>query len=820
MTLAVGATWKRLRARPLAAVACVLALALPAPAAQAATPWKLIGPPSPLTSLTFAAAAGSPRVYAKAGVTLWRSDDHGATWTRGTDTACDVRVAPADPDTVYSGCGQMSRDGGTTWSALPPPSGAPVVARSGLPQIDRSGALYWIDTGSGSGDLLRCAPDGSACTRSSLAGSQIQVDAASSGLIATGAGDGVHVSRDGGATWSVHAFPAGTHGGSITFDGQIPGKLLLVGYADSDNSHAYRVSTDAGTTWGPVRSLPVTADSPVVLAGGDGASHRVWLLSGDTAVWTADDGATFHAVRMPMLLWTPAVDPRDGAHAFTGDQQQFWETHDAGATWTLRNSPAFGHLRYENLSGSGATLYATTERLAWYSHDTGQSWALAPGLGEVRVAALKASRDDPAIAYAEGTAAVAGFWQTVDGGRTWGARAAPPPSPLPWDPGIGWIQSGHPDWVFVPSVPAPAVLGSHDGGRTWAPEPLAGTCSFTVAFAPHSATQGTGSCGGASLFVVDPLRAPWDQAFDAAQFLIPDHSGGGTLITTQPLGSVAADWAFTSACTSERTSLCAYTPGVPSPSHDVWVGGGHVTWVSSTSMQSVWAKADGGRWWRLSPPPGSDATPAPDPDQWGPVIALSHSALIANGLLVPLAAPAAGPPLVAPQGPSLYCTTTLTSDDADLSYAWLRDGAEIAGTRTDHPFVPADLGHALTCVVTATNGWGTTKLASAPYTVSPTTPIAPGAGGSSARARLSLTGLASVGRVLRCGETGHIDWLRDGHAVAGRHARTYTVRAADEGHTLACRTRRADGTLAQSTAVRVPKSHGGRALAIPPAVRS
>jgi hypothetical protein len=44
------------------------------------------------------------------------------------------------------------------------------------------------------------------------------------------------------------------------------------------------------------------------------------------------------------------------------------------------------------------------------------------------------------------------------------------------------------------------------------------------------------------------------------------------------------------------------------------------------------------------------------------------------------------------------------------------------------------------------------------------------------------------------------------------------VRARDEGHTLACQTRRADGTLARSLAIRVPKARGGPALAVGVAV--
>ena len=65
--------------------------------------------------------------------------------------------------------------------------------------------------------------------------------------------------------------------------------------------------------------------------------------------------------------------------------------------------------------------------------------------------------------------------------------------------------------------------------------------------------------------------------------------------------------------------------------------------------------------------------------------------------------------------------------------------------------------------------------------------------------------------VLRCGATLRLSWLRDGHMLAGRHARGYLVRTADEGHALACQTRHSDGTLQRSLALRVPRSRGGRA---------
>ena len=331
-----------------ALVLAAAALALGAPGAAAAVPWRLAGPPAPVTSIAFAATPGSSLVYAKAQGTWRRSGDGGATWAGGGDPVCNLRVAPNDPATVYSGCGQVSRDAGAHWQALP--------TITGPPQIDAAGTLYEVVNGTDS--MNRCTPDGSSCAHVNLSAlPNIQVDPASSGLLIVTGNDGVTVSENGGSTWSApHAWPAGMVAESTTFDGRTPKKLILVGSLGSDL--AFRVSADAGASWGPARTLPYPHDAyPLVAAGGNGAGHRIWVQRAGDAVWTDNDGASFHAVQLPMNAGTLTVDPNDGAHLFLGDAQQLWESHDAGANWTLRNSGQFGRLAYQELSGSGSTLY-------------------------------------------------------------------------------------------------------------------------------------------------------------------------------------------------------------------------------------------------------------------------------------------------------------------------------------------------------------------------------------------------------------------------------------------------------------------------------
>ena len=119
----------------------------------------------------------------------------------------------------------------------------------------------------------------------------------------------------------------------------------------------------------------------------------------------------------------------------------------------------------------------------------------------------------------------------------------------------------------------------------------------------------------------------------------------------------------------------------------------------------------------------------------GPLVLLSPSQLIANGLLIPLEAPDVGVPKLSVVSGPLHCSTAVPPDAADLAYVWRRERTVIPGTGADHVILPADEGHALSCTATATNAWGSTTGSSAPYRVTVT--------GAAARARLALTGVGS-----------------------------------------------------------------------------
>jgi hypothetical protein len=780
----------------LLVIAC-LALAVCAPAAPAATPWQAIGVPGGLWNVTFAPGAGASRIYARTQDNWWRSDDDGATWVKGgqidqgSGPWCTPHVSPADTAAVYSGCDTFSSDAGVHWQAFP--------SFRGTLQIDAGGTVYAYDQAGIGTIVTRCNPSGAVCTTAVAPGQDtIVVDPASQGFLVRQATDGVAASADAGATWaSPHALPAHLLTAQLMFDGRVPHKLVLTGRRDDNDLPVFAVSLDAGVTWSPLRTMPFLPDL-VDGAGGSGAQRRFWIQSGNQAAWTADDGVTFHAIH---FIGSPlTVDPDDGAHLFAAGGYVLLESRDGGTSWSLRNSPQFGVLTdtVGALTGSGSTLFSSIGGVGWVSHDAGVTWELIAALEDWRISKFVASRDDPAVAYALGNNATTGaLWQTLDGGRTWMQRNLPPNASL----GISWVESGHPGWLDSGGY-GNDTQTTRDGGLTWSLVPPTALCRFGAdVFKPMSQA-------GCGTFAVDPLRAPWDQSFGASQDVLIDRTGAGAMYSIAPLGRVGADWSFTSACYGQPFVLYCLGPEQSGKDiGDAWAAGGHVTYA--VSYDGMWAKRDDSRWFLLKPPTGSAGY------QGGAggvaatgVLLLSHTLLAANGLLIPLQAPEVGVPALSLVSGPLHCSTKLSADEADMGYRWLRDGAAIAGSTTaDHTIVAADEGHALSCVVTATNVWGTATGTSGVFHVSVT-------GAAGARHRLALTGTAAVGSLLRCGASKGIGWLRGARILKGRHARTYRVAALDEGHALACQSRAAGGVLTRSAALRVPRPHGGRALPV------
>ena len=80
-------------------------------------------------------------------------------------------------------------------------------------------------------------------------------------------------------------------------------------------------------------------------------------------------------------------------------------------------------------------------------------------------------------------------------------------------------------------------------------------------------------------------------------------------------------------------------------------------------------------------------------------------------------------PYVEQRGETLNCTMgNWDGEPTAYAYAWHNDGVANGATGADYTILPADAGHTLACVVTATNAMGSTA---APMSNGVTIPVPP-----------------------------------------------------------------------------------------------
>lgn len=163
----------------------------------------------------------------------------------------------------------------------------------------------------------------------------------------------------------------------------------------------------------------------------------------------------------------------------------------------------------------------------------------------------------------------------------------------------------------------------------------------------------------------------------------------------------------------------------------------------------------------------------------------------------------------ATQGNTVDCSQgSWTNSPTSYAYRWQRDGSNIgSATSSSYTITAADVGHLLTCVVTATNSAG-----SASATSSAVTPSVAAAPANTSPPQIS--GSAVVGSTLSCSHgswTNSPDyytyrWRRNGTIVAT--GQNYTLVAADLGTAITCEVQatNADGTGSATSDAVTPTS--------------
>ncbi|MFV0129410.1 RICIN domain-containing protein [Streptomyces sp. HMX112] len=441
---------------------------------------------------------------------LWRSTDHGATWSQvssfpvkdGASSGAGisfVTYGPAGSRTVYVGVADKSTslyrstDGGSTWQAVP---GQPTGQ---LPQhgvLSGDGSLYLTYTnalgpnGVTAGSVWKHTPAGGAWknvspSQGSYGFSGLAVDPGKPSTVMVTTldrwwpEDELYRTTDGGTTWKALAGKSVRNASAAPYIGTHTGHWMTALAIDPfDSGHVLygtgngiwrskdATATDSGGTshWTVgARGLEETALMDAIAPPG-GAT--VITAMGDQGGFRHEDLTKVPAGRLgnPMMTNSTDIDfaqsnPSVMVRVGRGGAQDGAYSTDGGNSWNgfkaePVGSAASGHVA---LAADGSAIVWTQAGQAPYrSADRGASWSKVRGLGTGAVVVADRSSARTFYSLSGGT-----LHASTDGGATFTARATglPADGRLTAVPGVAgdlWIAGG-----------GKGLLHSTDGGRTF-----------------------------------------------------------------------------------------------------------------------------------------------------------------------------------------------------------------------------------------------------------------------------------------------------------------------------------------------------------------
>ncbi|MFD8982936.1 RICIN domain-containing protein [Streptomyces sp. NPDC059564] len=440
---------------------------------------------------------------------LWRSTDHGATWSQvssfpvkdgaGSGAGISfVTYGPAGSKTVYVGVADKSTslyrstDGGSTWQAV---SGQPTGQ---LPQhgvLSGDGSLYVTYTNTvgpndvTAGSVWKYTPAGGVWKNVSpsqggygFSGLAVDPQNPSTVMVTTldrwWPEDEIYRTTDGGTTWkalagkSVRDASAAPYVGTgighwmtaLAIDPFNPGHVLY-GTGNGIWRSKDATATDSGGTshWTVgARGLEETAladaiappgGATVITSMGDQGGFRHDSLT-EVPAGRMENPAMLHSTDIDFAQSNPSMMVRVGK---AGAQDGAYSA-DGGRSWNgFKAEPVAGadsgHIA---LAADGSTIVWTEAgQVPYRSTDKGTTWSKAGGLGTDAVVVADRSSASTFYSLAGGT-----LYASTDGGATFTARATSlPPGRLTAVPGVAgdlWIADG-----------GKGLLHSTDGGRTF-----------------------------------------------------------------------------------------------------------------------------------------------------------------------------------------------------------------------------------------------------------------------------------------------------------------------------------------------------------------
>ncbi|MEU3776238.1 RICIN domain-containing protein [Streptomyces sp. NPDC032472] len=441
---------------------------------------------------------------------LWRSTDHGATWSQvssfpvkdGASSGAGisfVTYGPAGSKTVYVGVADRSTslyrstDGGSTWQAVP---GQPTGQMPQHGVLSGDGSLYLTYTnalgpnGVTGGSVWKHTPAGGAWknispSQGNYGFSGLAVDPRNpSTVMVTTLGrwwpqDEIYRTTDGGTTWKALADKSVRDASAAPYVGTGTGHWMTALAIDPfDSGHVlYGTgsgilrSKDAGASdsggtshWSVgARGLEETALLDAIAP--PGGAHVITAM-GDLGGFRHDSLTDVPPGRLknPMMTNSTSIDfaqsnPSMVVRVGRGGAQDGAYSTDGGRSWNgFASEPVAGaDSGRVALSADGSAIVWTQAGQAPYrSTDKGASWSKVGGLGTDALVVADRSSAGTFYSLAGGT-----LYASTDGGATFSARAGnlPADGRLKAVPGVAgdlWIAGG-----------GQGLLHSTDGGRTF-----------------------------------------------------------------------------------------------------------------------------------------------------------------------------------------------------------------------------------------------------------------------------------------------------------------------------------------------------------------
>ena len=679
-----------------------------------------------------------------------------SSWNPGPDAVVSALAVSPDGATVYAG-GSFANIGGATRSNLAALSASTGLATSWTPQPN--GAVSALAVSSSGATVYAGGTFGTV-------GGQARSD-----LAALSASTGNATSWDPGPSGSVSSLALSTDGATV----YVGGTFTAIGGQSRDNVAAIAASDGTATSWqedaNTTVSVLAATSSAVGIGGaisGVGLQSRseVAVFSTTSGLLSANPGASGGVVNAVALS-------SDGATAYVG-----------GAFTTLGGQ--------------------TRNRIGAFSLTTGLVTSWNPNANNT-VLALAASPD--------GTVYAGGTFTTIAGaGRTRIVQLDQTGAATAWDPSSG--VTGQVDAITL-AISSGTVQTVYAGGSFTT---LAGQGRNRIAAIDPSTGSATAWNPNATSGQVNAIAL--------SPSLSTVYAGGTfTTIGGQARSRIAALSASTGAADATWNPNASSTVNALAVSSDgsiVYAAGAFATIGGQTRNRLASVSSSGTGSATTWNPNASGGVTA------GDAISIASSGLVAGGVWtnlgsapvadlglfafdVPVATtspPVTGTPTV---GSTLSCGQGVWANGpTSYAYAWLRDGSAIGGaTATTYQLVSADLGHSVSCKVTATNaeGSGTATSSAQKVVAAPSNSAAP-----------VVLGTTQAGSLLTCSpgtwsyspQFAYV-WLRDGAAISGATNATYTAAAGDAGHTIACRvtgTNAAGSAQATSAAVAITAAAG------------